>query len=94
MSDGSGLVWLIPPLAGSDYLEVYRSEVPCIIRFGSQGGVTVNGQLFSEPMPPFPKLNEVELSNLINYINSAWGNDHPETSPAEVIDYLERCPDK
>ena len=94
MTDGSGLVWLIPPLAGVDYLHTKRSEVPCIIRYGSKGGLTINGVVFNEPMPAFPKLNEVELSNLINYINSAWGNDIPEASPAEIAKYLEQCPDK
>ena len=94
MEDGTGLGSWIPPLNGSDYLQISRSNVPCIIRYGSSGGNTVNGILYKQPMPSFRNLNEVELSNLINYINTAWDNDFPETSPAEVTSALSLCPDK
>jgi hypothetical protein len=94
MEDGTGLGWWIPPLNGADYLEMHRDSVPCIIRFGSQGGNTINGIYYKQPMPSFRNLNEVELSNLINYINTAWDNDLPETSPTEVNASLERCADK
>jgi mono/diheme cytochrome c family protein len=94
MEDGTGLGWLIPPLDGADYLQTSRDHIPCMIRYGSKGGITVNNITFREPMPSFRNLNEVEISNLINYINTAWSNDNPETSPAEVAGMLERCPDK
>ncbi len=94
MEDGTGLGWLIPPLASADYLQTNPTDIACIIRYGSQGGINVNGITYKEPMPSFRNLNEVELSNLINYINTAWGNDNPETSPAEVAASLALCPDK
>ena len=91
MEDGTGLGFNIPPLAGSDYLKISRSEVPCLIRYGSRGGREMNGTTFLEPMPSFSNLNEVEISNLMNYINTAWENRFPETSPAEVARYLQAC---
>lgn len=93
MEDGSGLGFLIPPLAGADYLDIRRDEVPCIIRYGAAGGLTVNGYTYNEPMPGFSNLNEIELSNLINYMNTSWGNNLPETSPDEVKEILGRCPE-
>jgi hypothetical protein len=94
MEDGTGLGWLIPPLANADYLQTHVTNVPCIIRYGSKGGMTVNDITYKELMPSFRNLNEVELSNLINYINNAWGNNNPETSPSEVAEWLLLCPDK
>lgn len=94
MEDGTGLGWLIPPLAGADFLQSNRGDVPCIIQYGHKGGINVNGIIYKEPMPSFRNLNEVELSNLINYLNTAWGNDNPETSPSEIAKALELCPDK
>lgn len=91
MEDGTGLVWLIPPLADADYLKTNRADVACIIRYGGPGGLVVNGTTYREPMPSFKNLNEVELSNLINYINTTWGNDNPETSPEKVLADLEQC---
>ena len=94
IEDGTGLGLLIPPLSDSDFLRDQRERIPCIIRHGMPAGLTVNGDVYGEPMPSFRNLNEVELSNIINYINTAWGNDLPETSPAEVAKYLENCPDE
>jgi mono/diheme cytochrome c family protein len=58
------------------------------------GGLVVNGTTFTEPMPGFRNLNEVEISNLINYINTSWGNNLPETSPEEVLNALDKCPEE
>jgi len=91
IEDGTGLVALIPPLDGSDFLATQQDRVPCIIRYGAAGGTEVNGTVFTEPMPAFKNLNAVELSNLINYINTAWSNDLPETSPGDVTAALENC---
>lgn len=92
MEDGTGLAGLIPPLAGADYLELNRHLVPCIIAHGTSGGVVVNGVTYEEPMQAFPELTDVELSNIINYINTSWGNDLPLTSPSEVNSHLQNCP--
>jgi mono/diheme cytochrome c family protein len=93
IEDGTGLVALIPPLALADFLSSNRDIVPCIIRYGSNGGLKVNGTTYMEPMPGFKNLNEVEISNLINYINSSWGNRLSETSPEEVLEALGKCPE-
>jgi cytochrome c551 len=91
MDDGSGLARLIPPLAGADYLANYPEQVPCIIQNGAEGAVTVNGITYSEPMPSFNNLDEIDLSNLINYINTSWGNDYPVTNPRKIRTHLDSC---
>lgn len=91
MADGSGLGRLIPPLAQADFLELRRDAVPCVIQYGSDGGHTVNGITYRERMPSFRQLNEVEISNVINYIHTAWGNRVSLTSPVEVEQALTAC---
>ena len=93
MEDGTGLAKLIPPLAKADFLSRRRKFVACIIRNGSQGGQVVNAVQFVEPMPSFSNLNEVQLSNLINYINTSWGNRLAATNPEEVEIALDACAD-
>lgn len=76
MEDGTGLKGLIPPLAGSDYLKNNQLEVGCIIRYGQEGEIVVNGKSYNQPMAGIPYLTDTEIANIINYINHAWGNDY------------------
>ena len=90
MEDGTGLARLIPPLAGSDQLDNLM-HVVCTISYGSEDSIAVNGIWYTEPMPSFSNLTAVELSNLINYINSTWGNEESPTHPAAVEEALIHC---
>lgn len=51
MEDGTGLVEVIPPLAGSDYLVKFPEKLPCMIRKGISGEMTVNGKIYNTEMP-------------------------------------------
>ncbi|MDX1479479.1 MAG: cytochrome c [Saprospiraceae bacterium] len=90
MEDGSGLARLIPPLAGSDRLTELANTV-CAIAHGAQGGVVVNGITYSEPMPSFRNLTPVEISNIVNYLHTSWGNALPPVNPAQVEAALDDC---
>lgn len=74
MDDGTGLAKLIPPLAQSDYLRDQQSSIACIIKNGQNGPIIVNGRTYNQEMPG-AKYTEVQVTNIINYINNAWGND-------------------
>ncbi|MDX1410131.1 MAG: cytochrome c [Saprospiraceae bacterium] len=91
MDDGTGLARLIPPLAGSDGLsDITRTA--CVIARGAEGGTVVNGVTYSEPMPSFSNLTAVEISNIINYLHTAWGNTLPPVNPSQVETALQACP--
>ena len=90
MEDGSGLALLIPPLAKSDYLALNQDKVPCIILHGQIGKITVNRKEYNQEMPA-EQYNEVQITNVINYINTAWGNQLPAVSLAETKKRLEDC---
>jgi len=91
MPDGSGLKGLIPPLAQSDYLRQHSDQVPCIIRHGAKGEMVVNGKTYNQEMLPIPDLNHFEITNIINYIHHAWGNDLEYRTVEEVQAALENC---
>ena len=91
MEDGTGLTGNIPPLAGADFLKKYAEQLPCIIRFGVQDTMVVNGQEYTTPMAGIPQLTDTEVTNVINYINHAWGNDNGFTRPTDVQVILEGC---
>ncbi|MFM7400600.1 MAG: c-type cytochrome [Bacteroidota bacterium] len=75
LDDGKGLGALIPPLANSDYLTTNRAQLPLIVRYGLQDTIVVNGVTYAEKMAGMPGLNEIQVTNLLNYIGQSWGND-------------------
>jgi len=91
MEDGTGLPGNIPPLAGADFLKTNAADLPCIIRYGIQDTIVVNGVTYSAPMAGVPQLTDIEITNIINYMNHAWGNDNGFTRPDDVQKLLANC---
>jgi len=89
--DGKGVRGLVPPLAGADYLQTQRQELPCIIKYGLKGKIVVNGREFDHPMPPNLQLSEAQVYNIIRYIQNSWGNEMQAMSLAEVKAALRQC---
>lgn len=88
---GQGLRRLIPPLAGADYLRTHRRQLPCLIRQGQRGPITVNGVLYNQVMPGHEDLTDSQITNLLNYVHNAWGNRAPKHTIREVSELLEVC---
>lgn len=91
MDDGVGLGGLIPPLAGSDYLAANRDALPCMLRKGLEGPIVVNGKTYNEKMPGIPTLTPIQVTNLLNYLNQAWGNQNGLYRLDEVTQAMEKC---
>lgn len=91
MENGEGLRGLIPPLAKADYLSIYQDDLACIIRNGMKGPITVNGKNYDQEMIGFKDLNEIEISNIVNYINRAWGNNETAKNINQIKANLESC---
>ena len=92
MEDGSGLESLIPPLAGSDYLRNNSLKTACIIRYGQNEPIQVNGVLYTNPMPGTKRLSDFEITNITNYILQAWGNDYGIVKLGDIREELKNCP--
>lgn len=89
--DGEGLGQLIPPLAGSDFMQENKDSLACIIRYGLREEITVNGKTYHHPMPGNEQLSEVGIANIINYINQDWSNEEEFVSPVEIKRQLQEC---
>jgi mono/diheme cytochrome c family protein len=88
---GEGLESLIPPLAAADMLQNNAVEVACWIRKGLEGKILVNGKEFENVMPPNERLSNTEITNIINYVQNAWGNKHKFITLEEVNQVLKNC---
>ena len=69
---GEGLKSLYPPLKNSDYYENNIDQIACIIKHGLRDTISVNGKIFKMEMLGVSSLNEVEITNLVNYMNHLW----------------------
>lgn len=90
-ADGTSLQQLIPPLAQSDYLKKHRSEIPCLIYYGIKGEIVVNGITYNQVMPGFEQFNDIDIANLVNYINNSFGNNLGYTPLRDIQKMLNNC---
>lgn len=89
---GEGFKDLYPPLKNSDWLKARTpQELACLIHNGHQGDIIVNGKLYNQPMPAFKKLTNIEVSNLISYINQAFADKDKYVNQVEITRALEEC---
>jgi mono/diheme cytochrome c family protein len=88
---GQGLARLIPPLAGSDYLVDHRQELACLLRNGQNEVIVVNGVGYHNIMPGNKKLSTAQLTNLLNYVESHWGNEAAPRTIQQVQNQLDAC---
>lgn len=91
MEDGKGLKGVIPPLVGADYIKNNPVGIACAIRKGLEGEIVVNDTTYNQPMAAIPQLNDVEITNIINYICQAWGNNYGVVKLEEVKQALQNC---
>jgi len=92
--DGGGLVGNIPPLDQADWLVTNRSEIACIIRYGMKGPMQVNGLNYNGVMAGAHRITDAEITNITNYILTAWGNDLPPIGATQISEQLKACSDR
>ena len=88
---GQGLARLIPPIAGSDYLVDHRAELACLLRNGQNEVIVVNGIGYHQIMPGNKTMSTAQLTNLLNYIESHWGNEGVPRTILDVQTALDSC---
>ena len=91
MENGEGLRGLIPPVADADFFRENQERLACIIRYGLEGEIVVNGKTYDQPMAGIPELAGADIANIINYINENGGYTEKFMSHEEVEDYLDIC---
>ncbi|RDC63935.1 c-type cytochrome [Adhaeribacter pallidiroseus] len=91
MEDGRGLKRLIPPLANADYLVKHRQDLACIMKHGQEGNITVNGLHYQQKMPGAEDLTPDQITNLLNFVQTNFGNNNERFTIPEVSALLDAC---
>jgi len=89
-ANGQGLRGIIPPLSGSDHLQHFQQDIPCLLLHGSKDSIRVNGVLYPPQMPAH-KISNLELAEVITFINNSWGNEFGFVSVKDVDRLLNNC---
>lgn len=82
---GEGVPGAFPPLKNSDYLLADKKRAVEQVLNGSNEAMTVNGIVYTVPMPPQVDTHQ-DAVDVINYVLNAWGNEGGTIKLEEVKD--------
>jgi mono/diheme cytochrome c family protein len=84
-ADGSGVPQLNPPLKNTPYVLGEESRLISIVMNGFSEGVEINGETYTNPMPPFGgNLKDGEIADVLTYVRNSFGNKASEISAEQV----------
>jgi mono/diheme cytochrome c family protein len=84
-ADGSGVSGLNPPLKNSPYVTGDQAKLIGIVVNGLSTGIQINGDDYTNPMPPFGKtLNDNEIADVLTFIRNSFGNKAEKISADQV----------
>ncbi len=86
---GQGLESLYPPIEGSGIILRDIDKLPCIILKGKYT-LDKSGNKISE-MPPIPKMEDVEMTNLINYLQKQFGKNQISIRLDSIVSWRKDC---
>lgn len=89
--NGEGFRNLIPPLTDSKYLKEHMDDFACIVGYGLDKPIVVNGVTYTQPMAGIEALNPTQIANVGNYVYERWGDTTKKFTPREIETALANC---
>lgn len=90
-SKGEGLAALIPPLTDAAALKSHTTSLPCVVKFGLKGKITISGKQFEGNMPASSELTPIQVAQVAIYVSNSFGNKNGFKSEDDVDKALNRC---
>ena len=85
IASGAGQTGLIPPLAGSEWVNGNEKRLAMILLKGLMGPVKVHGAAFNGVMPQWEaSLNDKKIAAVLTYVRQEWGNKAGPIAPAQI----------
>jgi mono/diheme cytochrome c family protein len=83
-ADGNGVPRLNPPLSKTEYVLGDKTRLIEIILNGLNEEIEINGDYYSNPMPPFNTLSDQEIADVLTYIRNNFQNKASAVTASEV----------
>jgi cytochrome c551 len=90
-ANGTGLGRVYPPLHQSDFMDNNFEQVICLMKYGIEGELVVNGIQFNQAMPGIPSLTDLEVAQLATYIYNTWSRERGIVEVKEASRVLNTC---
>ncbi|MBS1566943.1 MAG: cytochrome c, partial [Bacteroidetes bacterium] len=82
--DGGGVPGLNPPLEKTSFVLGNKIKLVKIVLKGMNTQEEINGETYSNVMPPFEFLKDQEISDVTTYIRNSFGNKAIAVTVPEV----------
>ena len=89
--NGEGFRNLIPPLTDSNYLDTHVDNFACIVGYGLDAEITVNGVKYNQPMAGIEALTPTQIANVANYVYGRWSTSKKKFTAKEIETLLANC---
>jgi cytochrome c551 len=91
---GGGLGRIYPPVNKSDYIDQNPIAVLCLMKYGKEGEILVNGKTYNKPMKGITSLTSLEIAEIATYLYNTWGRERGIVEISEVNKALTSCEEK
>jgi len=85
--DGGGVPNLNPPLIGTSGVLGNKNRLVQLVRNGLQEHLEIDGEYYSNNMPPFKMLTDQQVADVLTYIRKSFGNKGTAVLKSEVVQY-------
>jgi mono/diheme cytochrome c family protein len=83
-ADGSGVPRMNPPLIKTSFVLGDKTRLITIILKGLNEDVEIEGEYYSNPMPPQAQLRDDEIADVLTFVRNSFGNKAGAVKPADV----------
>lgn len=83
-ADGSGVPRMNPPLIKTSFVLGDKTKLITIVLKGLNDDVEIEGEYYSNPMPPQAQLKDQEIADVLTFVRNSFGNKASAVQPAEV----------
>ena len=83
-ADAGGVPHLNPPLIKTPFVLGDKKQLIKIVIKGKTDAVTIDGEVYTNPMPPQVQLNDQQVADVLSYVRNNFGNKASMVTLAEV----------
>ena len=84
MADGGGVPRMNPPLIKTPFVLGDKTRLIGIVLNGFSEDIEINGERYSNIMPPQVQLTDVQVADVLTYVRNSFGNKASAVTVAEV----------
>jgi mono/diheme cytochrome c family protein len=72
-------------------MDNHFNDVICMMKYGREGEIIVNGKSYVQAMPGIPTLTDLEIAEIGTYIYNTWDHNRGIVDVKEVTPILNDC---